>query len=69
MRHFITKSPAQVRAASLPEERTEKASIFLSALFAASLGAFLVYGAGIASSDTLHNAAHDSRHAFGFSCH
>ncbi len=32
-------------------------------------GALLIYGAGIANSATLHNAAHDSRHALGFPCH
>jgi cobalt transporter subunit CbtB len=38
-------------------------------LAAALLGSFLVYGVGFAHSDTLHNAAHDGRHAFAFPCH
>ena len=38
-------------------------------LVAALLGSFLVYGVGLANSDTLHNAAHDGRHAFAFPCH
>jgi len=38
-------------------------------LAAALLGSFLVYGVGFAHSDTLHNAAHDGRHAFSFPCH
>ncbi|MBO6946859.1 MAG: CbtB-domain containing protein [Rhodospirillales bacterium] len=38
-------------------------------LAAALLGTFLVYGVGIANSDTMHNAAHDGRHAFAFPCH
>ena len=33
------------------------------------LGAFLLYGAGFAHPEALHNAAHDSRHAFAFPCH
>jgi cobalt transporter subunit CbtB len=33
------------------------------------LGAFFVWGAGLAQSDTLHNAAHDTRHSYGFPCH
>ena len=33
------------------------------------LGAFLIYGAGFAHPEALHNAAHDSRHAFAFPCH
>jgi cobalt transporter subunit CbtB len=32
-------------------------------------GAFLVMGVGVAHSDKLHNAAHDTRHALGFPCH
>jgi cobalt transporter subunit CbtB len=33
------------------------------------LGAFFVWGAGLAQSDTLHDAAHDTRHSYGFPCH
>lgn len=33
------------------------------------LGAFFVWGAGFANSATLHEAAHDTRHAYGFPCH
>jgi cobalt transporter subunit CbtB len=33
------------------------------------VGSFLVFGVGLAQSDTLHNAAHDTRHAIGFPCH
>ena len=32
-------------------------------------GAFLVLGTGFAQSSTIHNAAHDGRHAFLFPCH
>lgn len=39
------------------------------ALLAFLLGAFLVLGTGFAHSDAIHNAAHDSRHAFAFPCH
>ncbi len=38
---------------------------FLAILF----GAVFVFGAGFANSATLHNAAHDARHAFAFPCH
>lgn len=38
-------------------------------LFALVLGAFFVWGAGFASAQTLHDTAHDMRHAFGFPCH
>ncbi len=32
-------------------------------------GAFFLFGVGFAHSNTLHNAAHDTRHALGFPCH
>ncbi len=49
--------------------RTETLSAVIPALSAILLGAFLVLGIGFAHSDTIHNAAHDSRHAFAFPCH
>jgi len=30
---------------------------------------FLIFAAGFASSDALHAATHDTRHATGFPCH
>jgi len=41
----------------------------IPALCAAGLGAVLLFGAGFASMEALHNAAHDSRHSAGFPCH
>ena len=41
----------------------------LPAIAAALFGIFIVWGVGISNSDTLHNAAHDTRHAFAFPCH
>lgn len=35
----------------------------------AALGAALVFVAGLAQSETLHDAAHDVRHSTGFPCH
>jgi cobalt transporter subunit CbtB len=49
--------------------RTEAVATVIPALSAILLGAFLVLGIGFAHSDTIHNAAHDSRHAFAFPCH
>ena len=49
--------------------RTETQAAVFPALSAILLGAFLVLGIGFAHSDTIHNAAHDSRHAFAFPCH
>nr|WP_315392980.1 CbtB domain-containing protein [uncultured Duganella sp.] len=41
----------------------------VAGLMAAGLGAALLFGAGFASMEALHNAAHDSRHSAGFPCH
>jgi cobalt transporter subunit CbtB len=39
------------------------------ALAAALLGAVILFGVALANSDTIHNAAHDTRHAAAFPCH
>ena len=41
----------------------------LAALFAAVLGVVIVFAAGFAPGETVHNAAHDTRHSFAFPCH
>lgn len=33
------------------------------------LGSFMLFGIGFAHSETIHNAAHDTRHALTFPCH
>ena len=39
------------------------------ALAAAMLGMVILFGVALANSDTIHNAAHDTRHAAAFPCH
>lgn len=39
------------------------------ALVAFAFGLLLVVGAGFASPSAIHNATHDTRHAFGLPCH
>ncbi len=46
-----------------------KSNVILPAVAAICLGALLLAGAGFAAPEALHNAAHDSRHAFAFPCH
>jgi cobalt transporter subunit CbtB len=41
----------------------------LAALVAVLLGGFILFGVGFANPATIHNAAHDARHAFAFPCH
>ncbi len=47
----------------------ERSAALVPAIAALFLGVFVIFGAGFAGSETLHNAAHDSRHAFAFPCH
>ena len=42
---------------------------FVAILAALMLGIVVLYGAGFAGADVLHNAAHDTRHALGYPCH
>jgi cobalt transporter subunit CbtB len=55
--------------ASSDERIFAQSSVVAPAVLALLLGAFLVLGTGFAHSDTIHNAAHDSRHSFAFPCH
>ncbi len=41
----------------------------LPAAFALVFGVFMVWGVGFAQPAEIHNAAHDSRHAFALPCH
>ena len=41
----------------------------LPALAAGMLGAVILFGVALANSDTIHNAAHDTRHSAAFPCH
>ena len=45
------------------------ASPLMSILFIAILGVGMVFMVGLAQSQTLHDVAHDVRHATGFPCH
>ena len=49
--------------------RTQKKSQIVTACALAFMGLFFLFGVGFAHADLLHNAAHDSRHAFTFPCH
>ena len=41
----------------------------LPALALLGFGIAMLYGVGFATTDAVHNAAHDTRHATGFPCH
>jgi len=46
-----------------------RASAVSQALFAATLGVFLIWGVGFSQIGVFHNAAHDARHSNAFPCH
>ena len=48
---------------------TTQSGVVMPAVLALVFGVFLILGTGFAGSETLHNAAHDSRHSFAFPCH
>lgn len=54
--------PSRPFALSLPRAA-------VPAVLAMILGVFVVAAVGFAGPEVLHNAAHDSRHAFAFPCH
>jgi cobalt transporter subunit CbtB len=54
------------RAGSQSSSRSEAV---VAAVFAAFLGAFLIWGVGFSPIDIVHNAAHDTRHSSAFPCH
>jgi|GEM_PF-3382347 cobalt transporter subunit CbtB len=51
------------------DKATGRTKHFAPILLALAFGVLLIGGAGLANSNTLHNAAHDARHAFGMPCH
>lgn len=53
---------------ALPAAARSGASL-LAPLAVALIGACVIFVAGFAQSATLHDAAHDVRHATGFPCH
>jgi cobalt transporter subunit CbtB len=50
-------------------ESARRVYAIVPALAAAFLGAFLLWGVGLAGPSVIHNAAHDTRHAAAFPCH
>lgn len=54
---------------SLTQASTKTSTNLMSIVFVAMIGATLVFVAGFAHSQTLHDAAHDMRHSTGFPCH
>jgi cobalt transporter subunit CbtB len=58
-----------MNATTTAHSSAKAASGLLSIALVALVGATLLFVAGHAQSATLHDAAHDMRHATGFPCH
>ncbi|MAY61285.1 MAG: cobalt transporter [Rhizobiales bacterium] len=41
----------------------------IAGMMALLLGGLMIFGVGLAHSSALHDAAHDTRHSYGFPCH
>ena len=65
----MSVTPVSLGAAGTSARPLALKDRLLPALAAAGLGAVLLFGAGFAPMEALHNAAHDSRHSAGFPCH
>jgi cobalt transporter subunit CbtB len=66
MKRDTAKVKAVPRSHEKVHDRVADVWPFLAAIL---LGVFILYGAGFAGADVLHNAAHDSRHSITFPCH
>ena len=53
-------------SATLPLSISDR---LVAGVIALLLGSFLIFGAGLSHSQTLHDTAHDTRHSYGFPCH
>ncbi len=56
-------------AKTIAAPQTKSAASTLAILFAAVVGFGIISVAGHVQAQTLHDAAHDVRHATGFPCH
>lgn len=59
----------ETKMTALNQTTAKSTSALTSVLFVAMLGVTTLFLTGFAQSQTLHDAAHDVRHATGFPCH
>lgn len=50
-------------------DAAQRSAAKFPAILALILGLFMILGTGFVHSSTIHDAAHDTRHAFTFPCH
>jgi cobalt transporter subunit CbtB len=69
---YFASSTEVVMAQASVSSSTQIVSIsdrMTAGILALLVGSFLIFGAGFAHSNVLHDTAHDVRHANGFPCH
>lgn len=59
----------QINATNVTALPAKKVEALKAAIVAFVLGLGLVYAVGFAPVESVHDAAHDSRHALSFPCH
>jgi len=47
----------------------KRSEAMIAAVLGLLVGSFLIIGVGFAHPQTIHNAAHDTRHSTAFPCH
>jgi cobalt transporter subunit CbtB len=62
-------SGAEVKEGRLTGDIARRAEAIRQAIGAALLGALIIFFVGFAQPQALHDAAHDTRHAYAFPCH
>jgi cobalt transporter subunit CbtB len=66
----MTSLPVDGTEAAAPDGHAAAArSGLVAPLSATVLGLLLLYAAGFAQDEAIHNGEHDTRHAAGFACH
>lgn len=54
---------------AMTQTAARSTSALMQIVLVALVGATIVFAAGLAHSQTLHDTAHDMRHSTGFPCH
>lgn len=65
----MTAKELKMNTTQTTSQTAARSSALMQAIFVTLIGATVVFVAGFAHSQTLHDAAHDMRHTTGFPCH
>lgn len=65
----MAHTASDVKHLESPREFPGSLAAAAPALLAVIFGVLLLYGVGFAQPQTIHGAAHDSRHSLAFPCH